>query len=161
MVRKPYSPALDCTAETTATTGPGRSAYVSGIQVWNGKTGVLIRNANAKPAKIQMPQAVPTAEAGIAVPITSVLPSDDAQRGGGEQQREAADQVVDQVLPGRARVRAVRDQHQEDRDQHQVPEQREQQQVLGQEDAVHRALQDQQLRRDVARARPAQRRARR
>ncbi len=48
---------------------------MSGIQVWNGKTGVLIRNANAKPAKIQMPQAVPTAAAGTAVPITSVVPS--------------------------------------------------------------------------------------
>ena len=75
ITRKPYRPAFDCTAETDATTGGGSSAYVSGIQVWNGNTGVLIRNANAKPAKIHRPQAVPIPGCAAGLPITSVVPA--------------------------------------------------------------------------------------
>ncbi len=46
----PYRPAFDWTAETTATIGDGSALYVGGIQVCSGHTGVLTRNANAKPA---------------------------------------------------------------------------------------------------------------
>src|SRR6202011_1824920 len=74
IARKPYSPAFDCTADTTATTGGGRSAYVSGIQVWNGNTGVFTKNANAKPAKIHVPHTSPICRCRLGRPITSVVP---------------------------------------------------------------------------------------
>src|SRR5450631_2427852 len=70
----PYNPALDCTALTTATTGGGNSPYVAGIQVWNGKTGVLTKNAKAKPLKIQAPQTLPIVRPACGFPITSVEP---------------------------------------------------------------------------------------
>src|SRR3978361_273155 len=72
---KPYSPAFDCTDDTTATTGGGSSAYVSGIQGWNGNTGVFTKNANAKPAKIHNPQTSPIVTCTSARPITSVVPA--------------------------------------------------------------------------------------
>src|SRR5271166_3539295 len=71
---KPYKPPFDCTALTRATAGAGKSAYVSGIQVWRGQTGVLTRKPSARPAKIHAAQAglaihVP---AGGGNPMTSV-----------------------------------------------------------------------------------------
>jgi hypothetical protein len=66
---------LDWTALTTAAIGAGKSAYVSGIQVWNGQTGVLTRNANANPAKIQSAQTEAIGKSvGGGLPITSVVP---------------------------------------------------------------------------------------
>jgi hypothetical protein len=92
-----------------AHTGGGNSAYVSGIQVCSGQTGVLIRNANAKPAKIHEPPHVPIASEPGAAPITSVVPLHDAERRRREQQREPAAHVVDQIAPRRAaRTRAAR-----------------------------------------------------
>jgi hypothetical protein len=39
---------LDTTPEKNASAGSGIERYASGIQPWNGKAGILIRNASAK-----------------------------------------------------------------------------------------------------------------
>ena len=72
---KPYRPPFDCTADTTETIGAGSSTYVSGIQVWNGNTGVLIKNASAKPAKIHAPHVAPIPACAAVLPIASVVPA--------------------------------------------------------------------------------------
>ena len=74
MTMKPYNPAFDCTAETTATIGEGKSAYVSGIQVCSGQGGVFTKNANAKPANTHGKYCAGRLPAAAGTPITSVEP---------------------------------------------------------------------------------------
>jgi len=50
-----YSPALLWTPATSATTGGGALVYVGGIQPWNGKASVLMRNAIASGMSISRP----------------------------------------------------------------------------------------------------------
>src|SRR5579884_2988774 len=71
IIKNPNRPAFDCTELTIDIIAGGVSAYVAGIQVCNGKSGVFTANAIANPAKIHGAHAPLT---WCAVPMTSVDP---------------------------------------------------------------------------------------
>ena len=166
MRTKPYVPSFSRIAARITEPCVGAWVWASGSQVWNGNIGTLTAKPMNMPAKIQTAVFVATPppcsmnhwNSKLASSASAVVLGQDEQGDERHQHQRRTEHRVEEELQRRvlALLAAPHADHEVHRQQHELEEDEEQDQVLGDERAGHAGLQDQHQ--DEERLRVARRR---